>query len=152
MKRFSPFFENFNREFGTLGMELIKIWLQIRTRRPLIRFYANFGKFGCIISLKNKQLACFFVTLYGILKSALNRLTWAETEPIHFFPLLIPFFWQSMKTINFVISHSIWNMKFQNEFQKLVDSSLMSLKWPSNIFSPLHFTFHIYGRQNGVEK
>ena len=27
------------------------IWLQIRTRRPRIRLYANLGKFGCIISL-----------------------------------------------------------------------------------------------------
>ena len=60
MKRFFPFFEDFNRNFGTLGIEMIKIWLQIRTRRPRIRLYANFGKFGCIISLKNNQLACFF--------------------------------------------------------------------------------------------
>ena len=60
MKQFFPFFENFNRDFGTLGMGIAQIGLQIRTRRPRIRLYANFGKFGCIISLKNKRLACFF--------------------------------------------------------------------------------------------
>ena len=60
MKRFFPFFENFDHDFGTLGIEIVKIRLQIRTRRPRIRLYANFGKFGCIISLKNNQLACFF--------------------------------------------------------------------------------------------
>ena len=60
MKGFFPFFENFNRDFGTLGIEIVKIRLHIRTRRPRIRLYANFGKFGCIISLENNQLACFF--------------------------------------------------------------------------------------------
>ena len=55
-----PFFENFDRDFGTLGIELAKIGLQIRTRRPRNRLYANFGKFDCIISLKNDQLAGFF--------------------------------------------------------------------------------------------
>ena len=59
MKWFFPFFENFDRDFGTLGIEKVKIWLQIRTRRHRIRLYANFGKFGCIISLRNNQLACF---------------------------------------------------------------------------------------------
>ena len=60
MKRFFPFFENFNRDFGTLGMGIVQIGLQIRTRRPRIRLYAYFGKLGCIISFKNNQLACFF--------------------------------------------------------------------------------------------
>ena len=58
MNLFSPFLRILN--FGTLGIEIVKIWLQIRTRRPRIRLYVNFGKFGCIISLKNNQLACFF--------------------------------------------------------------------------------------------
>ena len=60
MKRFFPFFENFDRHFGTLGIEIVEIWLQIRTRRRRIRLYANLGKFGYIISLKNNELACFF--------------------------------------------------------------------------------------------
>ena len=55
MKRFFPFLGNFNRNFGTLGIELVKICLQIRICRPRIRLYANFGKFGCIISLKNNH-------------------------------------------------------------------------------------------------
>ena len=54
------FFENLNRDFGTLGIGIVQIGLQIRTGRPRIRLYANFGKFGCIISLKNNQLVCFF--------------------------------------------------------------------------------------------
>ena len=54
------FFENLNRDFGTLGIGIVQIGLQIRTRRPRIRLYANFGKFGCIISPKKNQLACFF--------------------------------------------------------------------------------------------
>ena len=59
------FFENLNRDFGTLGIGIVQIGLQIRTCRPRIRLYANFGKFGCITSPKNNQLACFFiVTLY----------------------------------------------------------------------------------------
>ena len=41
-------------------MEIAKIGLQSRTRHPRIRSYANFGKFNCIISLKNNQLASFF--------------------------------------------------------------------------------------------
>ena len=61
MKRFFPFFKNFDRNFGTLDVEIVKICLQIRTCRPRIRLYAISGKFGCIISLKNKQLACFFL-------------------------------------------------------------------------------------------
>ena len=61
MKLFLPLFENFDRDFGTLGIEIVKIRLQIRTRRPRIRIYADFGKFGCIISVKNNQLACFFI-------------------------------------------------------------------------------------------
>ena len=65
MNRFFLFFENFNRNFGTLGIGIVQIGLQIGTRRPRIRLYVKFGKFGCIISLKNNQLACFFlVTLY----------------------------------------------------------------------------------------
>ena len=52
------FFENFDRDFGPLGMEIAKIGLQIRHTR--IRLYANFGTFSCIFSLKNNQLACFF--------------------------------------------------------------------------------------------
>ena len=55
-----PLFENFDRDFGTLGMGIVKIRLQIRTCRPGIRLCANFGKFGCIISVKKNQLACFF--------------------------------------------------------------------------------------------
>ena len=59
------FFENLNRYFGTLGMRIVQIGLKIWTRRPRIMLYANFGKFGYIISPKNNQLACFFlVTLY----------------------------------------------------------------------------------------
>ena len=61
------FFENLNRVFGTLGIGIPQIGLQIRTRRLRIRLYANFGKFGCISSLKNNQLAGFFlVTLYHL--------------------------------------------------------------------------------------
>ena len=49
--------------------------LQIRTRHPLIRLYANFSNFSCIISLKNYQLACFFlVTLYFFYKSSFMEL------------------------------------------------------------------------------
>ena len=54
------FFENLNRDFGTLGMGILQIGLRIRTRRPQIRLYANFRKFGFIISPKNNQLACCF--------------------------------------------------------------------------------------------
>ena len=61
---FAIFF-NLNRDFGALGIGIFQIGLQIRTRRPRIRLYANFGKFGYIISPENNQLACFFlVTLY----------------------------------------------------------------------------------------
>ena len=60
MKRFFPFFENLDRDFGPLGIEIVKIRLQIRTRSPRIRLYANFGRFGCIISPENNELACFF--------------------------------------------------------------------------------------------
>ena len=56
------FFENLNRDFGTLGIGIVQIGLQIRTLRPQIRLYANFGKFGCIISPKNNQLKCFFLS------------------------------------------------------------------------------------------
>ena len=42
----------------TLGIGIAEIGLQIRTRRLGIKLYANFGKFGCIISVKNNQLAC----------------------------------------------------------------------------------------------
>ena len=45
-KPFLPFFENFDRDFGTLGIEIPKIGLQIRTRRLRNRLYANFGKFS----------------------------------------------------------------------------------------------------------
>ena len=45
-------FENLICDFGTLGKGIVQIQLQIRTRRPRIRLYANFGKFGCIISIK----------------------------------------------------------------------------------------------------
>ena len=69
---FCYFFLNFDRDFWTLGIEIAKIWLQIRTRRHRIRLYANFCKFGCIISLENNQLACFFVTLYVVLVLILN--------------------------------------------------------------------------------
>ena len=41
-------------------MGIVLIRLEIRTRRLRMRLYANFGKFGCIISLKNNKLACFF--------------------------------------------------------------------------------------------
>ena len=33
-KPFLPFFENFNQDFGTVGIKIIEIWLQIRIRRP----------------------------------------------------------------------------------------------------------------------
>ena len=45
-KPFLPIFENFDRDFGTLGMEILKIGLQIRTRRLQNRLSANFGKFS----------------------------------------------------------------------------------------------------------
>ena len=44
----------------TLGIGKAKLGVQIQTRRRRIRLYTIFGKFGCIISLKNNQLACFF--------------------------------------------------------------------------------------------
>ena len=66
------FFENLNRHFGTLGIEIVKIGLQIRTRRPRIRLYATFGKFGCIMSLKNNQLACFFGHPLGVYHSFIS--------------------------------------------------------------------------------
>ena len=66
------YFENFDKDFGTLGIEVAKIGLRIRTRHPRNRLYANFGKFSCIISLKNNQLACVFVTLYHKLKPNLS--------------------------------------------------------------------------------
>ena len=56
------FFEKFYRDFGTLGIEIAKIVLKIQTHHPRIRLYANFGKFICIISLKNNQLAWFFLS------------------------------------------------------------------------------------------
>ena len=52
-------FENFDRDFGTIGIRVVKIELKIRTRHPQNRWYANFDNFGCIISLKNNQLTCF---------------------------------------------------------------------------------------------
>ena len=55
MKRFFPFFENFNRDFGTLGIEIAKIRLQIRISHNRIRLYANLDKLSCIISPKNYQ-------------------------------------------------------------------------------------------------
>ena len=61
MKRFFPLFENFDRYFGTLGIGIVEIRLQIQTSSLQIRLYTNFGKFGCIISVKNNQLACFFI-------------------------------------------------------------------------------------------
>ena len=60
MKLFFPFFENFDRDFGTLSIEIAKTGFQIWTRHLRIRFYANFCEFSCVISLKNNQLACFF--------------------------------------------------------------------------------------------
>ena len=39
-------------------MGVLKIGLQIQTRRPRIKLFANFGKLGCIISVKNDQLSC----------------------------------------------------------------------------------------------
>ena len=64
------FFENFDRDFGTLGIGIAKIRLQIRTRHPQNGLYANFGKFSYIISVKNNRLGCvFWVTLFtGALK------------------------------------------------------------------------------------
>ena len=60
------FFENLNRDFGKLGIGIVQIGLQIWTRRPRIRLYANFGKFGCIISPENNQLARFFGHPVGV--------------------------------------------------------------------------------------
>ena len=61
---FCYFFENLKQDFGTFAIGIVQIGLQIRTRRPQIRLYASYGKFGCIISPKNNQLAYFFfVTL-----------------------------------------------------------------------------------------
>ena len=53
-------FENFERDFGTLGLGIIKIWPQIRTRRLRNRLNANIGQFSCINCPKNNQLAYFF--------------------------------------------------------------------------------------------
>ena len=53
-------FENLAANFGTLGVGIVKIGHQIRTRCSWIRIHANFSKFGCIISHKDNQLACFF--------------------------------------------------------------------------------------------
>ena len=66
------FFENFDHDFGTLVIGMIKSLLEIWTRRPRNRLYANFGKFGSIVSLKYKRLAYFFgdsVFFYKTLKS-----------------------------------------------------------------------------------
>ena len=68
MKGFLLFFENFDHDFGTLGIEIAKIGVQTRARHPRIRLYANFGRFSFIISLKNNQLACFFLSLCTILQ------------------------------------------------------------------------------------
>ena len=69
-----PFFRNFERDFGTLGRGIAKIGLQIRTRRPKIRLHANFGKFGCIISIENNQLACTGQTRLYTQHFAANRM------------------------------------------------------------------------------
>ena len=65
MKQFCHFFDNFDRDFGTLGIGKAKIRLH-----PRNRLCANFGKFSYIISVKNNRLGCvFWVTLYtGALK------------------------------------------------------------------------------------
>ena len=60
MKGYLLFFENFDRDFGTIGIKIAKIGLQIRTCHPRIRLYSNFGKFSFVTSLKNYQSACFF--------------------------------------------------------------------------------------------
>ena len=60
MKRFLPFFENYDRALWTLGIGIAKTGLRIRPRRPRIKLYANFGKSGCIIPLKNSHLARIF--------------------------------------------------------------------------------------------
>ena len=54
------FFTNVDRDFGTLGIEIAKIRLQIRISHNRIRLYANLDKLSCLISLKNYQQACFF--------------------------------------------------------------------------------------------
>ena len=59
-KSFLLFFENLNRDFGTLGIGIVQIRLQFRTRRPRIRLHANFGKFDCMVYIKNNQFAYFF--------------------------------------------------------------------------------------------
>ena len=37
-KPFLPFFENFDRDFGTFGIEIAKIGFQIRNRRPRVSY------------------------------------------------------------------------------------------------------------------
>ena len=58
---------------------ITKIGLEIRIRRPRNRLYANFGKFGSIISLKKHQLACFLLSpcISKIFKIPQNY-TWIE--------------------------------------------------------------------------
>ena len=59
-KQFLPFFWSFERSFDALDIGIAKVGLQIRPRFPRIRLYVNFGKFGCIISIEDNQLACSF--------------------------------------------------------------------------------------------
>ena len=47
-------------KFDKTSLRIAKIGLQICTLLPQQRLNANVGKFGCIISLKNNQLAWFF--------------------------------------------------------------------------------------------
>ena len=54
---FLLFFEIFDPNFGTLGMGIAKIGLQIRTWRPRTRLYGNLYKFGSIISFKIKKMS-----------------------------------------------------------------------------------------------
>ena len=58
------FFENFDRDFRNLGIGKAKIGLQIQTRGPRERLYANFRKFGCIIFLKKLSMGMFLGSFY----------------------------------------------------------------------------------------
>ena len=63
MKRFFPFFENFDRNFGTLGIEIAKIGLQIQTRHPRIRLYQILAHLALLFLSKIINWHVFMVTL-----------------------------------------------------------------------------------------
>ena len=62
MKQFLPFFESFDRDFGTLGIGMIKIGFQTRTRRPRLGYMQILVNWLYFFSQKY-QIGLFFVTL-----------------------------------------------------------------------------------------